>query len=130
MTALKTRIGLGAGLVVALVGVTNLQARPAADELVRECELAIGVERVPVQAEPIAIPVRHSAALGDSVAISLPDESKVRVMGAARAGEDEPQTLRVLLNTSEAVAGTYAIVVGDGQTECKGTIQVGGEGGN
>jgi hypothetical protein len=127
MTGFKTRIGLGAGLAVVLVSVAGLQARPATDDLVRLCELAIGVDRVPVQAEPIAVPVRHSAALGDSVAVGLPDESKVRIMGVARAGSEEPQTLRVMLNTSEAVAGSYELMVGDGQTVCKGTIKVGAE---
>ena len=127
MTGFKTRIGLGAGLAVVLVSVTGLQARPATGESVRLCELAIGVDRVPVQAEPIAVPVRHSAALGDSVAVGLPDESKVRIMGVARAGSEEPQTLRVMLNTSEAVAGSYELMVGDGQTVCKGTIKVGAE---
>lgn len=121
----KTRIGLGVGLAVVLAGVTGLQARPAPDLLVLDCELAVGVERVAVQGEPVAVAVRHSVALGDSIAVSLPEESKVQVAGVARG--EEPQTLNLTLNTSEAVAGSYELTVGDGQTECRGTIRVGAE---
>jgi len=43
----------------------------------------------------------------------------------ARADGEDAQTFQVTLNTSEAVAGTYELVVRDGQTECKGKVQVG-----
>lgn len=125
MTGLKTRIGLGVGLAVALAGVTGLQARLATDELVRLCDLVIPVDRVPVQAEPIAVSVRHSASFGDTVLASLPAASKIRVVSVAHAGKEEPQTLRVTLNTSQAVAGSYELTVADGQAECRGTIRVG-----
>jgi len=111
-------------VVVALASVLALQARPAT-AVMPECEITIGVEKVPVQAEPVAVPVKLSAVVGEALTASLPEESKIRVLGVARADGKDAQTFQVTLNTSEAVAGTYELVVRDGQTECKGRVQIG-----
>jgi len=122
MTGSKLRIGTMAGLLLA--GVTALHARPATDASVALCELVIADETVPVQAEPVVLSVRHSASFGDTLTARLPAESRVRVLRVVNVGKVEPQTLRITLNTTEAVAGEYELVVDDGQAECIGTIRV------
>ena len=88
------------------------------------CDLVIADGPVPVQAEPVVLSVRHSASFGDTLTAGLPAESRIRVVSVVNVGKVEPQTLRITLNTSEAVAGEYELIVGDGQAECMGTIRV------
>ena len=111
-----------AGLLLA--GVTALYARPATDASVALCDLLIADETVPVQAEPVVLSVRHSASFGDTLTARLPAESRIRVVSVVNVGKVEPQTLRITLNTSEAVPGEYELVVDDGQADCRGTISI------
>jgi len=122
MTGSKVRIGTMAGLLLA--GVTALYARPATDASVALCDLLIADETVPVQAEPVVLSVRHSASFGDTLTARLPAESRIRVVSVVNVGKVEPQTLRITLNTSEAVPGEYELVVDDGQADCRGTISI------
>jgi hypothetical protein len=90
-----------------------------------ECTVTSNMERIPVQADPVAVQLRHSEAVGDSATVSFPEESGIGVVSVGREAEDEENTLRAALNTSEAAAGEWAITLRGTAGECTGTVVVG-----
>lgn len=119
--------GLAAGL--ALTGAafwmaTSVEAR-AVSSPDSECTVTSSVETIPVQAEPVAVQLRHTEPVGDSATVSFAEESKVAVLSVGREENDEENTLRAQLNTSEAVAGEWAVSVRGTAGECTGTVNVG-----
>jgi hypothetical protein len=87
-----------------------------------ECEIVVGLETVPVQAEPVTVPLRHSEALGDEISASFPEDSKVEVVSLTAT--DEENSLELVLNTAEAAPGEWPLVVTGTAGECRGTVTV------
>jgi hypothetical protein len=118
---------LAAGLAlggVALWMATTVEARPVVTEPGSECVVTTDVEAIPVQAEPVAVQLRHSEPVGDSVTVTFAEESRVVVLAIAQA-EDAENTLQASLNTSEAAAGEWSVSLRSSAGECKGTVVVG-----
>jgi len=116
---------LGVAVATAALWTTaSVQAERQVIGPVQECEVTAGVETVPVQAEPVQIPLRHSEAVGDSVTAAFPAESGIGVVSIGRDEGDEPMTLRLVANTSEAAAGVWELTIRGTEAECKGTITV------
>jgi hypothetical protein len=121
---MKAVFGVAAVTAVALAATTGLQAERQLDALQPECEVTVGLETVPVQADPVTVPVKHTAAVGDSVAAVLPEESKITVLSVNREEDDEPLTLRLVVNTSEATPGEWALTIRGTEAECVGKVTV------
>lgn len=115
------------GVAVAAVAVwttANLESPRQSIGVGQECEVTTSVESVPVQAEPVEVPLRHSQAIGDSATAAFPEESGITVVSIGREDSDEPMTLRLVVNTSEAAAGEWPITVRGTAAACTGSLTV------
>lgn len=119
---LTIRSGFGLAVAGLMVSTASLAARDAEVTLIPQCEVTVAAEQVPIQAEPVTVAVRHSAALGEEVSAVVADDSGAGVIGIGRSDDDEPMTLQLTLDTSEATAGEWAITLSDGEQQCTGTM--------
>jgi hypothetical protein len=126
MRGFEGRIGLGLGLSLALLWTaTGLQARQPAEGMPLECEVTVGLEQIPIQADPVTVPVQYTDELGEAVTAILPEESGVAVTGVGRDETDEANVLRLVLDTSEAIAGEWPVTLLSGDRECRGVARIG-----
>lgn len=116
--ALKHNVGLGMAVAAAL---TVLPAQIQAQEA---CEVAVEPTSVSVNAEPVAVKVAYSQAIGEDLTPELPAASGLRLL-AAEADATSPMTVVLTLDTSAATAGEWELSLrgADGST-CTGTIGV------
>jgi hypothetical protein len=123
---LHGRLTVGAALTgVALWMATSVEARQVVTSADTQCVVTTDLERIPVQEEPVLVQLRHTEPVGDSAAVSFPEESRINVIGLGREEDDEPNTLRAALSTTEAVAGEWAVTLRGTAGECTGTVVVG-----
>jgi hypothetical protein len=114
-------LALAAAAAVAAVAV---DARQGVEVLPFECEVTIAAEALPISAEPFDVEARTSEAVGGELSASFAEESRVEVVGVAGGSEDDPQAVRITVNTQDAVAGEWSVVVRGEAGECTGTATV------
>lgn len=123
------RLALGAAFgATALWAATEADAKPVFHPLSasQPCTVTLNVETVPVQAEPVQVQASFTTALGDSISAAFPAESRITVVSLNPA--DQPNTVRLSLNTANAAAGTYTITLRDAKgAACSGPVQVGAD---
>lgn len=116
-----------AGLVLAAATAataTALDARQQRVSLPLECELTLDAETLPIRAEPFDVRAHFTQAVGDTLSVRFAEESRVTVVAVVRASEEEPNALRVTVNTSEAQAGQWPVTLHGEAGECTGTATV------
>jgi hypothetical protein len=119
------RITAGIALAAAAaVAVTALDAQQDRSVLPFECELTIAAESLPISEEPFQVEARITEAVGDELVAEFAEESRVAVVSVAGA-EDDPQAVRLTVNTQEAVPGEWPVVLRGDAGECTGTATVG-----
>jgi len=106
--------------VLAVTTAAEAQQVPSETET---CAIETTSKSIPVSTAPFVLQATLSEAIGDSVAVSFPEESRVRVVSVKR-DEAEPLALHVTLNTSEAVAGEWAVAVVGEAGRCVGDVMV------
>jgi hypothetical protein len=125
INVISGRITAGLALATAAaVAVTMLDAQQESAVLPLECELTIAAELLPISEEPYEVEARITEAVGEELAAEFAEESRVAVVSVAGA-EDDPQAVRLTVNTQDAVPGDWSVVVRGEAGECTGTATVG-----
>jgi hypothetical protein len=123
--AISGRFAAGFVLAAATAATaTALDARQDRDALRLDCELTIEAEALPVQEQPFDVRARFTQAVGDTLSVHFAEESKVVVLGVTREGEEEPNAVRVTVNTESAAPGTWGVILTGEAGECAGTATV------
>lgn len=118
--------GLGSAAAAMMLLAGGLSAQEPIPDPAPQCEIALDVERLPIQDEPVPVQATYTTEIGENVSAEFAPESQVTVVSVERQEGDAPMTQRLTLNTAEAVAGEWQLILrGDGG-ECTGNIQVGG----
>jgi hypothetical protein len=117
------RLAIGTAAAAILCTATGLLARPSGSPAPLECKVTMDGDPVTIRSEPLAVQARTTEAIGDTVSASIEPESRITVVGVARDGMDN-QSVRLTLNTAQAVAGEFALTLKGERGECTGTIKV------
>jgi hypothetical protein len=120
---------LGAAIIVgvALYGTgAAAQVRPqSASGQLPTCTVTVsGGDSVNVATSPIVLQTKLTAALGDSISVSFPVESKITVVKVAPAANNEPKAVEVTINTSEAKPGKWPVAFKSKSGECSGELKI------
>lgn len=118
------RAGVGVLTLAAAFGLANLPAQAEESVARGECEVAVAAEALPVTAEPVVVQASYTEAIGEELVVGIEEESGIRLISAGREDDDEPQTLRLTLDTSEAAVGAWTLVLRGDDGECTGTVVV------
>ena len=123
ISRLATAIVVG----VALYGTAAAaQVRPqSASGQLPTCTVTVsGGDSVNVATAPIILQTTLTAALGDSISVTFPAESKITVVKVAPAANKEPKALEVTINTSEAKPGKWPVAFKSKAGECSGELKI------
>jgi hypothetical protein len=114
------------GLLAAGLTFFAADARAQEPERAPVCEIEVPNPVVPVQAEAVTLNIKLPEDIGAQISARLAEGSGVQVVSVERpAGAPAPGAVSLVLNTANAVAGSWELTVEDENgRSCKGTIQV------
>lgn len=117
------RVVLSATVWLGLVAIAApAQARQSSPES-KECNVEVAAEAIPVHPDLFEVRATFSAALGERIVALLDKESRVRV-AAVEPDPDHPRSVRLTLDTSEAVVGDWTLVLESDTGVCRGAFRV------
>lgn len=117
------RIGAG---VVMLAGLVASPAESWAQERPPEeptCRAEVAAESIPVHPDLFEVRVTFTERIGERIAALFQEESRVTVVEIER-DQEQPRSVRLTLNTSEAVAGEWTLVLEGEEGRCKGEARI------
>jgi len=128
--SIHARLAVGLAVVAAYTWTAReLHAALPSEPAPVACTVTFDGASIAVSSEPFAVHARYSEAIGDSLSAEFQPESKIAVLGVASEENARPQSVRMMLNTSEAVAGEWTVTLKGTGGSCTGEVSVaaGGE---
>lgn len=116
------RAGAGVVLLAGLVATAEAwaQERPSEEPT---CSAEIAAESIPVHPDLFEVRVTFTERIGERIAALFQEESRVTVVEIERDLE-QPRSVRLTLNTSEAVVGEWTLVLEGEEGRCEGEARV------
>jgi hypothetical protein len=124
ITLVRARFAIGASLVAVAVIATMAMKTPIPVTVSPVCTFTID-DPLPIGPDPVTATTTFTAAIGDSLSATFPDDSRVTVVSIKRTRVDTPLTATIVVATMRAVAGQWAVTVHGDKGECAGRIWVG-----
>lgn len=122
MRGVNHRVGLGLAIALGLLAAaTNVQAQDPEPEQAMACEVEVA-EAVSVSEEPVVLEASYTEAIGEALSAVLQEESGVQLVSAEPGAEE--QSVRLTLDTSQAVSGEWTVSLMGESGECTGTFTV------
>lgn len=100
---------------------TGLQATGHEAVSARDCTVTLMPDTVVVAADPVDVQATYTEAVGDSISVSVSDDSGIEVVSATK-GTGASAT--ITLNTRSAQTGEWPLTLAGESGECRGTVSV------
>jgi hypothetical protein len=85
---------------------------------------------VPLRVDRVEVLAKYTESVGDSLSARFEDNAKIDVVTTKAKAGDPPLSVRLMLNTTLGVAGTWKLTIKGQGGECVGDVYVGpGKGG-
>jgi hypothetical protein len=81
-------------------------------------------DAIPLNFDSTSVVINYSEPIGQTLSASMPDDSKITVLGVARGG-NPPQSATLAVNTRRAVAGQWELTLRGDTGTCTGKVWVG-----